>query len=67
MENKYAIHQEFLTEKYGWCKAYFMLVDEHQTVFVIELIDEEKRREEHLQTETSEKCLTSKYKVIKIY
>ena len=50
MKNKYAIHQEFLTEKYGWCKAYFMLVDEHQTVFAIELIDEEKRREEHLQT-----------------
>ncbi len=55
MKNKNAITQEFLSENYGWCKAYFMLVDNnsngnlHQIVFAIELIDEEKRREEHLQ------------------
>ena len=49
MKNKNAIHTEFLSKNYGWCKAYFMLVDENQTVFAIELIDEEKRREEHLQ------------------
>lgn len=48
MENKHAIHQEFLSNQYGWCKAYFMVVDKNQVVFAIELIDEEKRREEHL-------------------
>jgi len=51
----HAIYQEFLSENYGWCKAYFMLVDENKDgtitkiVFAIELIDEEKRREKHLQ------------------
>lgn len=54
MKDKHAIHQEFLSEQYGWCKAYFMVVDHNkegglnQIVFAIELIDEEKRREKHL-------------------
>ena len=53
MKDRHAIHQEFLSELYGWCKAYFMIVDNineqiHQVVFAIELIDEEKRRESHL-------------------
>ena len=53
--DKHAIYQEFLSEDYGWCKAYFMLVDENKDgeinkiVFAIELIDEEKRREKHLR------------------
>ena len=53
--DKHAIYQEFLSEEYGWCKAYFMLVEENndgtitKIVFAIELIDEEKRREKHLQ------------------
>jgi len=53
--DKHAIFQEFLSEDYGWCKAYFMLVDNNtdgtitKIVFAIELIDEEKRREKHLQ------------------
>ena len=58
MKNKYAIHQEFLTEKNCWCKAYFMLVDENQTVFAIELIDEAKRREEHLQNLAENDAMT---------
>ena len=51
---KNAIHCEFLSEGYGWLKAYFMLVDSendgdiNQVVFAIELIDEEKNREQHL-------------------
>lgn len=54
MINKHAIHTEFLSARYGWCKAYFMIVDDNidgainQIVFAIELIDEEKRREKHL-------------------
>ena len=52
MTNKTAIYQEFLSENFGWCKAYFMLADKnektHQLVFAIEIIDEEKRREKHL-------------------
>ncbi len=53
--DKQAIFQEFLSEEFGWCKAYFMLVDSNhdgaisKIVFAIELIDEEKRREKHLQ------------------
>ena len=52
---KNAIHCEFLSEGYGWLKAYFMLVDSetngeiNQVVFAIELIDEEKNREKHLK------------------
>ena len=55
MSNKQAIYQEFLSEEFGWCKAYFMLVDSNKDgtlkkiVFAIELIDAEKRREKHLQ------------------
>lgn len=54
MLNKHAISLEFLSLQYGWCKAYFMIVDNtddgeiNQIVFAIELIDEEKRREKHL-------------------
>ncbi len=54
MKNVHAISQEFLSEQYGWCKAYFVIVDYNQKgginqiVFEIELIDEEKRREKHL-------------------
>ena len=54
MVDKHAIHREFLSEQYGWCKAYFMAVehnklgDLNQIVFAIELIDEAKRREKHL-------------------
>ena len=55
MGDKQAIFQEFLSENYGWCKAYFMLVDNsedgkiHKIVFAIEIIEEEKRREKHLK------------------
>ena len=55
MTGKQAITQEFLSEDFGWCKAYFMLVDDNhdgtikKSVFAIELIDEEKRREKHLK------------------
>ena len=55
MGDKQAIFQEFLSEDYGWCKAYFMLVDNsedgaiHKIVFAIEIIEEEKRREKHLK------------------
>ena len=53
MGDKNAISHEFLSREYGWCKAYFMLVDNsggkiNQIVFAIELIDEEKQRENHL-------------------
>lgn len=54
MKNKNAITHEFLSTTHGWCKAYFMLVDRdksgavHQVVFALEMIDEEKRRENHL-------------------
>ena len=54
MLHKHAINLEFLSVQYGWCKAYFMTVDDNidgvinQVVFAIELIDAEKRREEHL-------------------
>ncbi|MBR5913233.1 MAG: GGDEF domain-containing protein [Selenomonadaceae bacterium] len=54
ISQKNAIYCEFLSEGYGWLKAYFMLVDSesngdiHQVVFSIEQIDEEKNREQHL-------------------
>ena len=54
MKDNHAISQEFLSTQYGWCKAYFMVVEHNkdgainQIVFAIELIDEEKRREKHL-------------------
>ena len=48
MNSRHVINQEFLSNNYGWCKAYFMIADLNQIVFAIELIDEEKRREKHL-------------------
>ena len=48
MKNISAINHEFLSEKYGWCKAHFMRADDDQIVFAIEIIEEEKRREKHL-------------------
>lgn len=55
MKDHNAIYREFLSKQYGWCKAYFM-TSEHgkgdtinETVFAIELIEEEKQREKHLQ------------------
>jgi diguanylate cyclase (GGDEF)-like protein len=52
-ENR-VINCEFRTREYGWCKAYF-IVNEYdknheisQIVFAIELIDEEKKRENEL-------------------
>lgn len=54
LADKHAVHQEFISRQYGWCKAYFMIVDHsedgaiHQVELAIELIDEAKRREKHL-------------------
>ncbi len=54
MKEKPAIHHEFLSRKHGWCKAYFMAVDQtpsgrlNEIVFAIELIDAEKKKEEQL-------------------
>lgn len=48
------INCEFLSKNYGWCKAYFIATefDENQKIsqiiFAIELIDEEKNRENNL-------------------
>ena len=48
------INYEFLSRKNGWCKAYFMTVDQsksgkiNELVFAIELIDAAKKYEEHL-------------------
>ena len=54
MTDKPAIHQEFLSRKHGWCKAYFMTVEQNHSglineiVFAIEIIDAAKRHEEKL-------------------
>lgn len=54
LADKHAVQQEFLSRQYGWCKAYFMIVDRsedgaiHQVELAIELTDEAKRREKHL-------------------
>lgn len=48
MKDISAINHEFLSERYGWCKAHFMRADDDQIVFAIEIIDAEKRREKHL-------------------
>lgn len=54
MTDKHAIHQEFLSRKNGWCKAYFMTVEQNpsgfinEIVFAIEIIDAAKRQEEKL-------------------
>ena len=48
------INQEFRTHDYGWCKAYFIVIDYdnmhdiREIIFAIELIDEEKNRENEL-------------------
>ena len=48
------IQQEFRTREYGWCKAYFIVIDDNknqeisEVIFAIELIDEEKNRENEL-------------------
>ena len=55
MKDHNAIYREFLSKQYGWCKAYFMTSESgkdntiNETVFAIELIEEEKQREKHLQ------------------
>lgn len=55
MKDHNAIYREFLSKQYGWCKAYFMTAEQgkggaiNETVFAIELIEEEKQREKHLQ------------------
>lgn len=55
MTDNPAIHQEFLSKKYGWCKIYFMLLDNNEdgtinkVVLAIEIIQEEKQREENLR------------------
>ena len=52
-ENR-VIHKEFRTREYGWCKAYFIAIEYDQNheiteiIFAVELIDEEKRRENEL-------------------
>ncbi len=49
------LRREFLSAQYGWCRASFIVVDADETgkvrqaVFALEIIDEEKRREEHLR------------------
>ncbi len=54
MKEQRVIHREFRTREYGWCKAYFIVIEydkNHEIteiIFAIELIDEEKRRENEL-------------------
>ena len=55
MSDKHAIDHEFLSRKYGWCKAHFLTVEQNgdsdgvnEIVFAIELIDDKKRHEERL-------------------
>ena len=54
LKERNVINCEFLSKNYGWCKAYFIATefDEHhkinQIIFAIELIDEEKNRENNL-------------------
>ncbi len=49
------LRREFLSTQYGWCRAAFIVVDAdekgivRQAVFALEIIDEEKRHEEHLR------------------
>ena len=52
LKNKHVISQEFLSKRHGWCKAYFMVVDDeenggafNQVIFAVELIHEEKQKE----------------------
>ena len=54
LKERNVISCEFRSKKYGWCKAYFIATefDENhkinQIIFAIELIDEEKNRENNL-------------------
>ena len=54
LKERNVIHCEFRSKEYGWCKAYFIAseFDEghtiNQIIFAIELIDEEKNRENNL-------------------
>ena len=54
LDGKNIVHNEFLSRKHGWCKAYFIVADQNpsgrinEIVFAIEVIDEEKRRERRL-------------------
>ena len=54
LEKNRVINQEFLTHDYGWCKAYFIVIEYdsmheiREIIFAIELIDEEKNRENEL-------------------
>lgn len=54
LKERNVIHCEFLSKDYGWCKAYFIAseFDENHTInqiiFAVELIDEEKNRENNL-------------------
>ena len=55
ISDKHAIDHEFLSRKYGWCKAHFLAVEQNgdsdgvnEIVFAIELIDDKKRHEERL-------------------
>ena len=54
LKERNVIHCEFLSKNYGWCKAYFIASEFdknhtiNQIIFAIELIDEEKNRENNL-------------------
>ena len=54
LKERNVIHCEFRSKNFGWCKAYFIAseFDEdhtiNQIIFAIELIDEEKNRENNL-------------------
>ena len=54
MKEQRVIHREFRSREYGWCKAYFIVIEydkNHEIteiIFAIELIDAEKQRENEL-------------------
>lgn len=63
IQGKRAISYEFLSKEYGWCKANFLLIDEHsgelnQIIFAIEVIDAEKRRAEDLKRRSETDLMT---------
>lgn len=55
LSNKYVIEHVFLSNPSGWCRESFIKVDSDEegnlwhVLFCIEVIDDEKRRENHLQ------------------
>ncbi len=55
MQNKKAIEHEFLGAYSGWCRERFIVVDYdeegnlHHVIYAIEIIDEVKKREQHLR------------------